>query len=189
MNFKTLIATATLTTTLMMSSAFAGGLDVSDAWARASAGAAQAGGAFLTVHNPNHHAHTLLSAASPVAKKVELHTHTMEGGMMKMRQVEGGIAIPAGETVKLQPGGYHVMLMGLHAPLKAGTTFPVTLTFDGIVSNQDVTIDVKVLSPTAMGMPADHSAVHGSAHDAMHGTDNAAMDAMHKEMAPMDHGH
>ena len=159
MNIKTLISTIAVTTTLMTSSAFASGLDVSQAWARASAGAAQAGGAFMAVTNTNEHDHMLLSASSDVAKRVELHNHTMENGMMKMRKVEG-INLPAGGTIMLQPGGYHVMLMGLHAPLKEGSTFPVTLTFD---NGKDVTVDVVVKATTAMnsGMGMGHGA-HGA---------------------------
>ncbi|PHS79620.1 MAG: hypothetical protein COB59_00820 [Rhodospirillaceae bacterium] len=179
MNLKTFVSTALVTTTLMASSAFASGLDVSNAWARASAGAAKAGGAFLAVHNGNEHDHILLSASSDVAKRVELHTHTMIDGMMKMREVKGGIPLPAGETVMLQPGGYHVMMMGLHTPLKEGTSFPLTLTFD---NGKDVTVNVNVQSPSAMGDSMGSGMKHG-------GMGHGDMKKMgHGDMKKMGHG-
>jgi len=179
MNLKTFVSTAVVATTLMATSAFASGLDVSNAWARASAGAAKAGGAFLAVHNGNEHAHTLLSASSDVAKRVELHTHTMIDGMMKMREVKDGIPLPAGSTVMLQPGGYHVMLMGLHAPLKEGTTFALTLTFD---NGKDVTVDVNVQSPSAMG-DSMGSGMGGMNHGDMKKMNHGDMMKKHGDMA------
>lgn len=176
MNLKTFVSTALVATSLMASSAFASGLDVSNAWARASAGAAKAGGAFLAIHNGNEHDHTLVSAKSDVAKRVELHTHTMIDGMMKMREVKAGIPLPAGSTVMLQPGGFHVMLMGLHAPLKEGTSFPLTLTFD---NGKDVTVDVNVQSPSAMGDSMGSGMNHGAMN---HGAMN------HGDMKKMNHG-
>jgi copper(I)-binding protein len=71
----------------------------------------------------------LVSAASPVAGATEVHEMKMEGGVMKMRAV-ARIELPAGKTVKLEPGGYHIMLMGLSKPLKAGDTVPITLTVE-----------------------------------------------------------
>lgn len=173
MNLKTLISTAAIATVLMASNALAehvaGGaaadhINVSDVWARASAGMAKAGGVFMTLHNPTTHDDTLVSAASDVADTVQLHTHTMVDGVMQMREVEGGIKVPAGETVMMQPGGYHVMLMGLKAPLAEGATFPLTLTFDG---GQVTTVDVKVVSPSAMNMGnMDHGNMdHGQMHE------------------------
>jgi copper(I)-binding protein len=64
-----------------------------------------------------------------VAKEVQLHTMSMEGGVMRMRQVEGGIAVPAKGKLEMKPGGYHLMFMGLKRPLRKGERFPVTLKF------------------------------------------------------------
>lgn len=162
MNIKTFMTTAAFATTLMAANAFAADVEVSNAWARASAGMAGAGAAFMAIHNPNTHDHALVEAATDVAKRIELHTHTMVDGVMQMRQVEGGINIPAGETVMLQPGGFHVMLMGLNAPLKEGESFPLTLTFTG---GRTLTVTVDVLAPGAMGPGAmNHGAMN---HDAM----------------------
>ena len=91
---------------------------------------ARAGGGFVTIENAGD-ANRLVSASSPRAARVELHTMTMDGDVMRMREMEGGIELPAGETVELAPGGLHIMFMGLDSPFVAGETVPVTLTFDG----------------------------------------------------------
>lgn len=160
MNVKTLISAAVLSTALFASNAYAVNVTVSDAWARASAGMAKAGGAFMTLTNTAQHDHVVVSASSDISDRVELHTHIMANGVMQMREVEGGIKVPAGETIMLAPGGLHVMFLGLHAPLKEGTTFDLTLTFD---SGRSTTTQVKVMSVSAMkGMGAmDHSGHSG----------------------------
>ena len=71
----------------------------------------------------------LTAASSPVAKKVELHTMSMEGAVMRMRPL-AAIDIPAGQTVTLSPGGMHIMLLGLTQPLHQGQSFPLTLSFE-----------------------------------------------------------
>jgi hypothetical protein len=73
---------------------------------------------------------TLVSATSPVAGKVEIHEMAMQGNVMKMRAVSG-LELPAGKTVQLAPGGYHIMLMDLKQPLKKGDTVPITLKVAG----------------------------------------------------------
>lgn len=180
MNFKTLISAAVLSTALFASNAYATNVTASDAWARASAGMAKAGAAFMTLTNTATHDHTLVSASSDISKRVELHTHTMVDGVMQMREVEGGINVPTGETVMLAPGGLHVMFMGLHAPLKEGTTFDLTLTFD---SGRSTTTQVKVLSVGAMGSAAGHMG-----HDAPKADMGHDAHAPAAEM-PKGHGH
>lgn len=86
--------------------------------------------AFMTLSNPGAQADRLVSAAGDVAASVEIHETTMENDVMRMRPVEGGIAIPAGGQVELKPGGYHIMLMGLTRDLKPGETVKLTLTFE-----------------------------------------------------------
>ena len=89
-----------------------------------------AGGAFITVENKGTTDDKLIGASSPVAKKVELHTMAMDGNIMKMREVPS-IELKAGSRLEMKPGqGYHLMLMGLQKPLKAGEKFPVTLVFE-----------------------------------------------------------
>ncbi|MGB0747830.1 MAG: copper chaperone PCu(A)C [Magnetospiraceae bacterium] len=120
---------------------------VSDSWSRASAGPARAGAAFMTITNTGAVDDQVVAAASDVAKRVELHTHKMDGGVMRMRQVPG-IPVPAGGTADLKPGGFHVMLMGLNDPLVEGESFTVTLTFENA---GEVTITVPILAPGSMG--------------------------------------
>ena len=106
-----------------------GQLEITDSWARASAGKEGNGAAYLTIANHGGAADRIIGAKAAIAKRVEIHNNFMEDGIMKMRRVDG-IDIPAGEGAKLQPGGYHVMFMGLHEPMKEGTSFPLTLVFE-----------------------------------------------------------
>lgn len=104
-----------------------GGVEISDAWARATPGKAENGAAYLTLASPAPDRLTGLS--TPVAAKAELHMMTMEGGVMTMRPL-GGIDLPAGRKITLKPGGVHVMLAGLKEPLRPGQSFPLTLYFE-----------------------------------------------------------
>lgn len=104
---------------------------------------------FMTLQNTGGEPHALQRAESPAAKTVELHTHTLEGGMMRMRPVEQ-VPLPAGESVRFEPGGLHLMWIGLVQPLKAGQEVPLTLFFeDG--SRRELTVPVRKL-----GMPGAH---------------------------------
>jgi periplasmic copper chaperone A len=120
-------------------------LEVSNAWARATPGKAENGAAYLTIQSPT--ADRLISASSPVAKKAGLHTMSMEGMVMKMRPL-AGLDIPAGQPVTLKPGGDHIMLEGLDAPLREGQSFPLTLTFEKAGTR---TVTVAVEKPGAAG--------------------------------------
>jgi periplasmic copper chaperone A len=112
-------------------------LEISHAWARATK--AETGVAYVTIQSPT--ADRLLSAASPVAKKVELHTMEMAGMVMKMRPV-AALDIPAGQPVALKPGGEHIMLIGLKQPLREGQSFPLTLNFEKAgAQNVSVTVE------------------------------------------------
>ena len=85
--------------------------------------------AYVSVMNHGKMADRLLDATSNLARKTELHLMEMDNGVMRMRPIEGGIDLPAGKTIHLAPGGYHVMLIGLNAPLTAGSIFEITLVF------------------------------------------------------------
>lgn len=98
---------------------------VKDAWVRAPAPGQQVAGAYMELASRSNLA--LISIASPVAGRVELHSMAVEGGVMRMRPV-GRIELPAGKPVKLAPGGLHVMLMDLKQVLKPGDRVPLTLT-------------------------------------------------------------
>jgi periplasmic copper chaperone A len=123
-------------------------LEVTNAWARATPGKAENGAAYLTIQSPT--PDRLMSASSPVAKKAELHTMSMEGMVMKMRPL-AGLDIPAGQPVTLKPGGEHIMLEGLGAPLREGQSFPLTLTFEKAGIR---TVTVAIEKPGAAGPAA-----------------------------------
>jgi copper(I)-binding protein len=88
------------------------------------------GAGFFTVTNNNTGPDTLLRVESPVALRVELHETSTEGGVMRMRELEGGLKMKAGETVVFKPGGKHVMFLGLTRPLAVGDRIPATLVFE-----------------------------------------------------------
>ncbi len=97
-------------------------------WARASAGAARNGAAYLTI-TAQSQPDKLTGASTPAATTTELHESMADMGMMKMRPVPG-LSLEPGKKVTLAPGGFHLMMMGLKEPLKAGDTFPLTLRFE-----------------------------------------------------------
>lgn len=101
---------------------------VKDAWVRGTTPAQKATGAFMEITSGD--AAALLSASSPVAGVVEIHTMKMEDGVMKMRAIPL-LDLPAGKGVKLQPGGNHIMLMDLRQQMKKGDVVPVTLKVEG----------------------------------------------------------
>jgi hypothetical protein len=106
-----------------------GDLTIAQPWARATPGAAPTGAVYLTIENHGARGDKLVAAASPVADTVMLHTHIVENGVAQMRPVDG-IEVAAGATAELKPGGFHIMLMGLHQPLRKSDVFPLTLTFE-----------------------------------------------------------
>lgn len=107
-----------------------GSITVMHPWARATPGPAKAGAGYLGLKNNGTTTDRLVKAESNLSKRTELHTHIMEGGIMKMTHVEEGIEVPAGKEVMFEPGGLHVMFMGLKAPFKEGEMLPVTLYFE-----------------------------------------------------------
>lgn len=128
-----------------------GDVQVKDIWARATPGGAQTAAIYATLQSIA--GDRLTAASTPVAKETQLHTMTMEEGVMKMRQVDG-IDLPAGQTVALKPGGYHIMLIGLTEPLKEGQTFPVTLTF-AKAGAENVTVTVQAVGSMGPGKNMD----------------------------------
>ena len=98
---------------------------IEDAWARESPPLVTTGAAYLKIVNVSDQADRVLEVSGDVAKTIEIHTHLMENGITKMRPVEA-LEIAAAEATTLEPGGLHVMLIGLKAPLKKGETFPLT---------------------------------------------------------------
>ena len=129
---------------------------VTDPWVRGTVAGQRATGAFMTLTAQADS--TLVGASSPVAKIVEIHEMTMDGGVMKMRAITR-LELRAGQTVALKPGGYHVMLMALQRPLKDGESVPITLAFesrDGRRQSVEVQAAVRPLAATAPA-PSGHN--------------------------------
>ncbi len=139
---------------------------VSGVWARATGGMTQSGAIFFTLDNRGPSDDRLVAVATPAAKVAQIHEMSMgANNVMHMREI-GGLDVPAGKSVALAPGGYHVMLMQLANPLKAGDTFPLTLRF---ARSGTQTVDVTVRPMGASGPGAGHGG-------AMGGSPGGAMD-------------
>ena len=122
--------------------------EVKDAWARASVPGQMATGAFMKITAKE--TVKLVAGSSPKAGVVEVHEMKMDGNVMKMRAVAGGLDLPAGKTVELKPGGYHVMLMDLKGPLAKDSQVPLTLVFKdakGVESKLELKVPVQASAP------------------------------------------
>ncbi len=108
----------------------AGDLVITQPWSRATPGGAKIAGGFLTIENKGAAPDRLISGSGDIAGKVEIHEMAMNNGVMTMRPLDKGLVIEPGKTVKLAPGGYHLMLMDLKQPFKQGDKVPVTLEFE-----------------------------------------------------------
>jgi len=117
------------------------GVSVNQPFASPTMPGATVGAAYMQVVNRGRNQVVLVSATSPVAARVEFHSMSMDGNIMRMREITGGIPIPPGGTVNFVPGGMHIMLVGLKQQLAAGSTVPMTLNFNGAPS---VTVQVPV---------------------------------------------
>ena len=131
-----------------------GDLTIGHPWSRATLPGAKVAAGYLTVKNAGSTPDRLISVAADIAGKGEIHEMTVKDGVMNMRPVTGGVEIPAGGEVKLEPGAYHLMFMELKAPAVEGVKFPGTLTFE-----KAGTVKVEFAVDKAGG-EADHSA-HG----------------------------
>src|ERR1700682_5329666 len=108
----------------------AGDLVITQAWSRATPGGAKIGGGYLTIENKGSVPDRLIGGSADVADKVQVHEMAMNNGVMTMRPLDNGLTIEPGKTVKLAPGGYHLMMLDLKSPLKQGDKVPVTLEFE-----------------------------------------------------------
>ncbi|MDR1968140.1 MAG: copper chaperone PCu(A)C [Burkholderiaceae bacterium] len=141
---KILLSAAAL---LLAGSVMAQTVKVEGAWARATVPGQQASGAFMTLTAPE--GARLVGARSPAASVAEVHEMALQGDVMKMRAVTV-LDLPAGQPVELKPGGYHVMLMELKAPLAPGSSVPLTLLLrdaNGAEFRQDVQLPVRAAPP------------------------------------------
>jgi copper(I)-binding protein len=150
-------ALAAAAATLLLASAHAE-TTVADAWVRGTVPQQQATGLFATVTSST--GGRLVAVRTPVAGVAEIHEMKMDGNTMKMRALADGLALPAGQPVKLAPGGYHVMLMGLKQALKAGDVVPVTLVVEDKDGRRE---EVELQAPVrALGaMPAHGHGMKG----------------------------
>jgi copper(I)-binding protein len=171
MMLKTLVSAIALfgcVATAQAAEVKSGSLTIDTPWARASAGTNSA--AFMTIKNDGDTPDRLLTTQSDAAKDVQLHVSVKDGEVMRMHPIEG-IDVPAHGSVELKPGSYHIMLMGLTAPLKAGDAVPVTL---GFQKAGEVKVSVPVQAVGAMG-----AGMGGAMHDQMHGDMSGMHDQMH----------
>jgi copper(I)-binding protein len=141
----------------------AGDLVITQAWSRATPSGAKVAGAYLTIENKGTAPDRLIGGSGNVAGRVEVHEMATENGVMKMRPLEKGLTIEPGKTVKLAPGGYHLMLFDLKGPLKQGDKVPVTLEFER-AGKVPLSLDVQGVGAQAPGggdqmkkMQHDHS--------------------------------
>ena len=127
-----------------------GDLVITQAWARATPNGAKIGGGYLTIENKGAVADRLLGVSADIAGKVEVHEMAVNNGVMTMRPLDKGLAIDPGKTVKLAPGGYHLMMFDLKSPLKQGDKVPVTLEFEK-AGKVTVSLDVEGIGAKGPG--------------------------------------
>lgn len=134
----------------------AGDLVITQAWSRATPGGAKIAGGYLTIENKGTSPDRLVGGSGDFAGKVEIHEMAMNNGVMTMRPLDKGLTIEPGKTVKLAPGGYHLMLMDLKKPLKQGEKVPLTLEFEK-AGKVTLSLDVQGVGAQAPA-GADHPA-------------------------------
>lgn len=146
----------------------AGALLLKHPWTRATAKGAEMGGGFVTIVNTGSEADRLTGGSFALAERAEVHEMKMDGDVMKMRQLEGGLDIPAGATIELKPGSYHLMFMKLTAPLEAGTKVRGTLVFEK-AGEVPVEFAVEAIDAKAKGHEAGgHDSMPMDDSDKMH---------------------
>lgn len=123
-----------------------GEISVSQAWARPSMGDSDKSAVYLTINNAGTAGDRLTGVRTSASKTAEIHETSKEEGVMKMRHLEDGVAIPAEGTFAFEPAGHHIMLIGLKTPLEKGETFPLTLEFEktGAI---EVPVSVRMMPP------------------------------------------
>jgi copper(I)-binding protein len=130
-----------------------GPIQISAPWARATPKGATAGAAYMTITNTGKTPDKVTCVASDASAECQIHTMTMDNGVMQMRPVEGGLEIKPGETVTLKPGSFHMMLVNLKHPLEQGNTIKATLKFD-TAGSVDLDYPIAAIGAAAPGVPA-----------------------------------
>ena len=137
-SFTLILTIAMLVLSACQSPSNGPGIVTSDAWARTSV---EVGAVYVTIKNQGNESDRLIGVSTTAAKTVEIHESFMDGDVMGMRPVEGGLEIPAGETVKLKPGGHHIMLIDLVEPLLIGHDITLTLQFE---KSGEIVLEVEI---------------------------------------------
>ncbi|MCK4860752.1 MAG: copper chaperone PCu(A)C [Rhodobacteraceae bacterium] len=163
MTLKTL-ATIAISMLISLGAAQAQDIHIEDAYARAASPIAKSGAAFMHIMNMGDVDDRLIAVRTDVAMMPELHTHIMEDGVAKMREVEGGFEIIAGGATILERGSLHIMLMALTRPMLHGDVITLTLIFE---KSGELTIEVPVDNERQgnMNMNMDHSNMNGATMD------------------------
>ena len=132
-----------------------GAIEIQAPWSRATPGGADVGAGYLVITNKGTQSDRLLSFATDLAAQPEVHEMTMDGGVMKMRPLPKGLEIPAGASIKLEPGGYHLMLLKLKKPLVQGQRYKATLVFEK-AGPVDVEFEVRAIGGNHKGPMHKH---------------------------------
>lgn len=146
----------------------AGDLVITQPWSRATPGGAKVAGGYLTIENKGSAPDRLIGGSAEIAGKLSVHEMAIDNGVMKMRALDKGLAIEPGKTVKLAPGGFHLMLEELKGPLKQGDKVPVTLEFEKAGKVQ-LSLDVQGVGAQAPG------AADTGGHQMQKGHDHSGM--------------
>jgi copper(I)-binding protein len=147
LSLRNVVSALTLATLSLSYCAWAQAVLVQEPWARATVQAQKNAGVFMRLASPTDT--RLVGASSPVAAVGEVHEMRLEGDVMKMHALKGGLELPAGKTVELKPGSYHIMLMDLKTSLNKDTTIPLTLIFadtKGVESKTELIVPVKAMT-------------------------------------------
>lgn len=146
-----------------------GQLLIDQAWTRATPGGAKVGAGYMSIINSGETADRLVAGKSDIAERVEIHTMTMEGGVMRMRKLTAGLVLAPKSITELKPGGYHVMLIGLKRSIAEGEAIPLELTFEKAGTAEVVLEAAAIGAQSPPGKPAgagdaagSHSGVAGS---------------------------
>ena len=143
-----------------------GSIHIAEPWARATPKGASSGAAYMTITNNGKTPDRVSCVSSDASAQCQIHTMTMEDGVMKMRPVEGGLEIKPGETVMLKPSSFHVMLVTLKHPLQQGKMVKATLKFEN-AGTINVEYPVAAIGATAPGAPASGGGMKMEGHGGM----------------------
>ena len=157
----------------------AGQLLIEQAWTRATPGGAKVGAGYMSIINHGNAADRLIAGESEIAERVEIHTMTMENGVMRMRQLKEGLVLAPKSITELKPGGYHLMLIGLKKAIKQGDSIALQLTFEK-AGTVDLTLAAAAIgAKSPPGEPAGAGEAAGSRSGGAGSDHNAAGSRSH----------